>query len=134
MRQIVACPAESVSRSRLRPASNSPSRMLDDASAEEVFRLVADVLAEDLEKLRSVIDTVVLSTFEQPVRNRRKARAQVLEVWRDLVTASRLLAQPAPRYRTNHGNLVPRPRHRPIDPEIADLVPLCLPTAAMVEA
>jgi hypothetical protein len=128
--QILPYAATPVRRSPSRPALNSPSRMLDDASAEEVFKL-ADLLAEDLEKIRGVINTVVLSTFEEPARNRRRARTQILEVWRDMAVAARILAQPVPRFRHGASNPVPRPRHR--DPEVRDFVPATVPAALMAE-
>jgi len=131
MPNLQHAPTARPATSRSKPGFSSQT--LDDAASENVFRL-ADAMANDLDVLRRALDTVCRSAYEEPRYNRKRARKMVLEVLHDLNRVARVLSEPAPRFRPNHGNVMPIVRRRQVDPEIADLVPTSLPTAAMVEA
>jgi hypothetical protein len=122
-----------------RPASSyrsSRNRHLRDVDNVEAERLA--VQADRVEAARAamaqVVDLIIEATYSEPTHNRTRARKLLKRAWIDIAEVYRALSEPRRPFKTGLPGYRMVVRHRPIDPEVADLVPTSLPTAAMVEA
>jgi hypothetical protein len=78
------------------------------------------------------IDHLTERTYAEPSHNKKRAKKQLVKAWGTIAHVVQALSEPAPRFRPNVGNPMPRPRHRDAEIEgVRDFVPSSLPTAAM---
>jgi len=105
--------------------------MVDDLEAEHLA-LQVDRIAAARSDMLQAIDHIIEGAYAEPSHNKKRAKKQLVKAWATIANEVQAQSEPAPRFRPNVGNPMPRPRHRDAEiEEVRDFVPSSLPTAAM---